>query len=285
MKNFFYCKKRFFFKKISFILIFILYSNFIIAQIYRFDDEKLNAQTKLISQFFKRFNNEENSFGIKYSSNSIYFRSNEGRKEMLNELFDKQDTVLMEELKQNFIKEVTNDSLALFIDFFNSNWVAQVNANFLYKGREEEIILFFKLETSNNASKWILQNIFFKEYFKLFHKENKLKNQKFISPVSHELEFFNLVKIFNDYQNIEYYTSDDYKIDFLSLFLYDIKQQNLKFLGINGKIKFHFFQIKNWYFSISFFNRNTYNSGWLISKLMKMSEKNKKNILNLIYNQ
>ncbi len=260
---------------------FALNFNIIFGQIKEFDEDKLNAQTKLVSQFFKRFNNEENKYNIKYDKNSLLFRSNFGRKKMLKELFDKENFEIKDTLKNEFISFIANDSVPLFIEFFKSNWFAQVNANFLYFGKKEKIILFFKLETKNNASKWILKNIFFKKYYKNFYNSEK-KEKKFISPISHELEFINLIKIFKDYENIEYYTSDNYEIDFLSIFLYDVKKENLKFVNIDNKIKFHFFQMENWYFSLSFFNRKNYNSGWLISDLIKINKKNKNIILNFI---
>jgi len=64
----------------------------------------------------------------------------------------------------------------------------------------------------------------------------------------------------------------------LSLLIYEIKLGNLKFER-SGLLKFHFFQIDGWYFEISYFNRPGYNSGWLISKLYKINQKEKEELI------
>jgi len=53
----------------------------------------------------------------------------------------------------------------------------------------------------------------------------------------------------------------------------------LKFKHIDS-VKFHFLQIPHWYFELSYFNRNTANSGWLISNLKYVSPKEKSQLIN-----
>jgi len=67
-------------------------------------------------------------------------------------------------------------------------------------------------------------------------------------------------------------------VNFLTLFLYEVKKGNLYFKYVK-ELKFHFFQIENWYFEISYFNRLTYNSGWLISDLKKIDLYEKFNLM------
>ncbi|MDV7392224.1 hypothetical protein RZS08_12750, partial [Arthrospira platensis SPKY1] len=59
-----------------------------------------------------------------------------------------------------------------------------------------------------------------------------------------------------------------------SLFFFEIKTGRLKFVNVDS-LKFHIFQIKNWYFEVSWFNRGGTNSGWLISNLMYINENDK----------
>lgn len=93
-----------------------------------------------------------------------------------------------------------------------------------------------------------------------------------------------LTFLFETYQ-IESYTPDDYEPDYLTLFLYEIKSGNMKFETVNG-VKFHFFQIEDWYFEVSQFNRPGFNTGWLMSNLTKVdNEEEKQAILNYIYDQ
>ena len=52
------------------------------------------------------------------------------------------------------------------------------------------------------------------------------------------------------------------------------------------EVKFHFFQVKGWYFEISEFNRSGYNTGWLISNLVKLKNDGEKAILKrYLYNE
>ena len=86
--------------------------------------------------------------------------------------------------------------------------------------------------------------------------------------MSHELDFMNLKKIFDDPDITVAYTNKDFQPDYLSLILYEIKKSNLKFNTVS-QVKFHFFQLENWYFELSEFNRTGNNTGWLISNLIK----------------
>ena len=93
--------------------------------------------------------------------------------------------------------------------------------------------------------------------------------------MSHELDFMNLRKIFNNNKNVEFYAGQNYIPDHLTLFLYEIKLGNLTFESVEN-VKFHFFQVNDWYFEVSEFNRKSYNSGWLISNIFKVPEEEKR---------
>ena len=62
------------------------------------------------------------------------------------------------------------------------------------------------------------------------------------------------------------------------------EQNNLKFITVND-VKFHFFQIDGWYFEVSQFNRPGFNTGWLISNLVKLNPGDKETIEKYIYDQ
>ena len=76
--------------------------------------------------------------------------------------------------------------------------------------------------------------------------------------MSHELDFMNLRKAFADQDSVEQYIAKGFKPDFLTLFLYEIRRGKLKFQHVRD-LKFHFFQIENWYFELSYFNRKGHN--------------------------
>ena len=64
----------------------------------------------------------------------------------------------------------------------------------------------------------------------------------------------------------------------VTLFFYEIKRGNLVFEQVDT-VKFHVFQIKDWYFEVSWFNRSGSNAGWLISNLIYITEKDKKDLI------
>jgi hypothetical protein len=108
---------------------------------------------------------------------------------------------------------------------------------------------------------------------------------RFLHPLSHELDFMNLRKSFNEGDSISQFTVKRFRPDHLSVFLYEIKRGNLKYKTVN-EVKFHFFQIDRWYFEISEFNRSGYNTGWLISNLVKLNSKADKDLLQkYVYNE
>jgi hypothetical protein len=85
----------------------------------------------------------------------------------------------------------------------------------------------------------------------------------------------NLRKAFANTDSASQFTVKRFVPDHLSVFLYEIKKGNLKFKSVE-EVKFHFFQIDGWYFEISDFNRKGYNTGWLISNLIKLNKESEK---------
>jgi len=107
---------------------------------------------------------------------------------------------------------------------------------------------------------------------------------KFLHPMSHELDFMNLIHVFQDKNEVELYTSKEYHPDFLTLFIYEVKNGNLSFKTVQ-QVKFHFFQVPGWYFELTDFNRRSSNSGWLIANLLKINAEEKELMLKFIYHE
>lgn len=254
-------------------------------QVGAFKDEKaLYAETKQVNQFFRRFNNEESVEGNRYYSNDSLFRSPKNRVKYLGILFDHENPGLKKELKEEFIHQVAG-AKPVYLDLHGGEWFAQVNAVFVWKGQDMPVILYLKLQEEKVGSKWVIFKTSFKPFLKLFNKDTSA-NRYFLHPLSHELDFMNLFKVFQDNkEHVEDYTPRDFPTDPLVPFLYEVKSGNLKFRTVNN-VKFHFFQISNWYFELSRFNRSGYNSGWLISSLVKLNSKEEKNtLLQYIYDK
>ncbi|MGK7391469.1 MAG: hypothetical protein ACNS60_14025 [Candidatus Cyclobacteriaceae bacterium M2_1C_046] len=238
------------------------------------DESKFYVQTKQVNQFFRRFNGEESEKGNRYYKNDKQFRNERLRKKYLNMLFDESNTGISNNQKREFISAVTDESPA-FLDFHKDGWVAEVNTKFNHKGKEQNIILFMKLEAENLGYKWIIDKVYFEPLLKQYQTDT---TTKFLHPMSHELYFLNLRKVFEDPSQAVKYTSKDWEPDQLTLFLQEIRNGNLKFKTVSD-LKFHFFQIPGWYFELSEFRRPGYNTGWLISNLMKLNSEEEKELM------
>lgn len=244
------------------------------------DETELYAMTKQIGQFMRRFNYEEDQFGNKLNSNDPKYRSNEMRRKSLPILFDHEKYGKQTELQRYFIEDVTKDD-SNYMTFLGGRWFSEVSATFRYDGMDVNVMLFLAVEKDGLGSKWVLTNVYFSEYKKLFPQGEMTETEKekhFLHPMSHELDFMNIYKAFQDPEVIEYYASKDFQPDYLTLFFYEIKQGKLVFQHVDS-VKFHVFQIKDWYFEISWFDRSGSNSGWLMSNIMYMPEKEKTNLI------
>lgn len=243
------------------------------------DESSLYAQTKQVNQFFRRFNNEEDRFGVRYYPGDNLYRDNEFRNTYLNMIFDQSSSFIDQDIKKEFIEDVTRSGSAKFLEFHGGSWFAELAATFNYYGSKENMLLFLQLENENLGSKWVITNVYFNRFLRLFYKgeESEIPNS-FLHPMSHELDFMNIYKAFRDKNYVEYYASQTYQPDYLSLLFYEIKNGNMSFVNA-GQMKFHFFQIDGWYFELSYFNRPGNNSGWLISKLYKITDSEKEELI------
>ena len=267
--------------KIKLLPLFLLTTMISFGQIQTFtgDESMLYAQTKQVNQFFRRFNGEEDVTGKRlYKTNSKY-RDTKLRRKYLNILFDLSSPLIPDDTKEVFIMEVNNKKKPVFLDFHANSWFAEVSSVFTYKGQDINMILYFKLEQEREGYKWVLSNVHcsvFERYFNHVGATNS--GDHFLHPMSHELDFMNLRKMFKDPKSIGFYLEKDYRPDQMALFLKEFKEGNLKFVS-SSQVKFHFFQIPHWYFEVTYFNRNQNNSGWLISNLVRVNEKEKKEII------
>ena len=283
---------------INFIKIFVLYMRPIITYIiatlilcssavitaqdlngFQTDESMFYSMNKQVGQFVRRFNMEEDEYGKFLLKDDDRYHNNSIRSKVLPTMFDSYNVRTSGNLKSYFIDDVTNFKESVFLNFHDKDWYSEVSATFIADGQEVNIILYMTLEEENLGSKWIISNVYYSYFPHLFPPADTLvKAKHFLHPQSHELDFMNLHKALENPGIIEYYASQEYSPDYLTLFFYQMKMGKLEFKEINS-VKFHFFQIKNWYFELSYFNRNNNNSGWLISNLIYIEEAQKKELI------
>ena len=245
---------------------------------FKMDETELYAMTKQMGQFMRRFNYEEDQFGYQLNPKDPKYRNNEMRRQSLPILFDQEKYGTQTELQRYFIEDVTKGD-STYMTFLGGRWYSEVSTTFKYNGKDVNVMLFLAVEKEGLGSKWVLTNVYFSEFNKLFPTGEMTEKEKhFLHPMSHELDFMNIYKAFQNPEIIEYYASKEFQPDYLTLFFYEIKQGKLVFQHVDS-VKFHVLQIKDWYFEVSWFNRSGLNSGWLMSNVIYMPEKEKSNVI------
>ena len=245
---------------------------------FQMDETELYAMTKQVGQFMRRFNYEEDQFGERLNPKDPKYRSNEMRRKSLPILFDQEKYGTQTDLQRYFIEDVTKGD-STYMTFLGGRWFSEVSCTFRYNGKEAKVMLFLAIEKDGLGSKWVLTNVYFSEFNKLFPQGEIADREKhFLHPMSHELDFMNIYKVFQDPEVVDYYASKEFQPDYLTLFFYEIKQGKLVFQHVDS-VKFHVLQIKDWYFEVSWFNRSGLNSGWLMSNVIYMPEKEKTNLI------
>ncbi|MEQ8472384.1 MAG: hypothetical protein RIC35_14420 [Marinoscillum sp.] len=246
-------------------------------------EEKLIASTKQINQFLHRFNGEEDEKGDRYYPGNKKYRDTGLRKSYLPVLFDLETGYVPEALAKEFMRDVTDKREPKFLDFHDNEWLAEVTTVFNYKGKETSVLLYMKIQKQGQGYEWVIDDVAFDQFKRMFNKDTS-ESKRFIHPMSHELDFMTFRKAFADEPNPEQFTARTFTPDYLTLFLYEIKRGNLKYKTVKN-VKFHFFTIDNWYFELANFNRPGYNTGWLISNLVKLEPNQKQMMKDYIYDK
>lgn len=237
------------------VVFFLFHSSFCYCQEDYFS-LKFKLEVKQLDEFFKRFDTTD----VSSKSNNLNLRTNEIY-HLLN--LSNYKLSISESNFQEFIKEVVKNNIKL--NYIDSNWYAEVNCNVTYHHKNYDMNLTLKMSGDNNKGyKWVICGV----EPKIFQTNKSNDSTKFISPGDNELDFMDLRKVFEDYKNIENYIFFENKIDYLSIFIYAVKNKELTFNHTNFII-YHLLEIKNWIVTVQNYNRKDYNSGWLISNLIK----------------
>jgi hypothetical protein len=276
------------FRSTTLLLLTLLSCNIVAQSLgnFQYDETELYSETKLVNQFFRRFNGEEDKMGERLYENDKDFREYKLRKNYMPMVFNLESSILNDAASEKFTDLVLDKENPVYLDFHGGNWLCELKTIFSYEGKEKELTLFLVLQEEEVGSKWVIDGVYFEPFYKMLHQpDNKSFNDsKFLHPLSHEVGFMNIFRVFEDPDSLEYFADRYFQPDYLSLFFYEIKKGRLKFKTVKEQ-KFHFFQIDGWYFELSYFNRGGYNSGWLISNLMEIDEKNREILLNYIYHE
>jgi hypothetical protein len=233
------------------------------------DESKLYAQSKQVNQFFRRFNGEEDEKGNRYFPGDKQYRNLKLRRKYFGVLFDASNTGISSDLKNAFVRDVLDKAVPAVLDFHQPGWFSELQTTFTFNGKDLPVTLFMELERAQLGSKWVISDVHIPGFDKYFVRDTT-RAGRFLHPLSHELDFMNLRKAFVSNDSLSQFVRKKFEPDYLSLFLYEMGKGNLRFKSVE-EVRFHFFQIDGWYFELSQFNRPGYNTGWLISSLVKLN--------------
>lgn len=241
------------------------------------DEDKLYAQSKQLNQFFRRFNGEEDEKGKRYYAGDKHFQSEKLRRKYLGILFDEENTGVSDELRISFAKDVLAAGQNSILQFHGGDWFAEVQTVFTMQGRDYPVTLFMELERAQLGTKWSIYRVQSDLFEKHFARDTA-RAGRFLHPLSHELEFMNLRKALARSDSVSQFAIKRFVPDHLTLLIYEVSQGNLKFKSVTD-VRFHFFQISGWYFEVANMNRQGYNTGWLISNLVRLHNENDRKAL------
>jgi hypothetical protein len=235
-------------------------------------------EVKQIDEFLERFNYEKGSLIISYVKLN-YPGTIIDRESLVQGLFNRQNKSWIKTDLDSFFQTITDESKPVYLDFYDHDWYAEILCKFKYKGRTVDVVILMKIQqASNGGAKWMIVNA----YSRLFSPESssyklpvKRTGRKFLNPMSHATNFISLSKALNDKPNIlDYLDSNFLQSGSSRAFVRELLNNQLQYQYVK-EIKYHFLQVDGWIFTVNYFNRQSINSGWLINRLDRATDKEK----------
>lgn len=240
-------------------------------------------QVKQIDEFIERFNNDDDAF-IKEHAKDKFLSVELNREMLIKSLLNiAGKNWNINEIK-TFIKQVNDSQNPVRLNFYDPGWCAKVNCIVIWNKKAENVTLTLKVEKyANESSKWVITGVE-AGFLKGQHQKDSVENCALtdlpapvnsttsLNPFSHATSFMNIKHVSQDKLNIANYflkpTSPD--TDELLTFVSEILHNRLEIKNAVS-IKYFFYQVQGWLFEVQQYNRPGKNSGWLISKLTKLS--------------
>ena len=266
---------------IIFVAAIILCSESVCAQPIDFlSNDNFAFKVKQIDEFIERFNNAQSTL-IKDYVREHYSVDSLSRAALIVSLFNQQDTTWDEAKVRAFVADVTRETSrretssaepSSLLNFYDGGWYAELDCIGQYRGKTENFTLVLSLEVlpQGRGAKWVINGVE-ADFLGLGYDTDRSRT---LNPASHDTDFMNLIVALQDTLNFRNYLSARAQPSQLLLFLDELCEGKLVFKRVQ-EITYHFLQIDNWIFKVRDFNRNTANSGWLISELIQVTDAQK----------
>lgn len=240
-----------------------------------------------LSQFFGRFNLTQNIYGEKvnhavqdweerYSVGAKREALKSIKKGMLHALADSAWVSANTDLFQAFINAVQQSEAQL--DYESTAWYSLNYCFFEYRKERIPVQLLMETERFGNGWRWAIADVFAPD---IFPKQDK--GQGYIQPMAHENGFMDLRKAFSKEAALQAYFTSELTYSSKHIFIHLFNQGALKYLNVD-RSEFYFFSIPGWVFRVTYFNRASNASGWLIDFAAPLGECTQEEYMSLIMN-
>ena len=247
------------------------------AQIFdMLNSDLYRGRVKLVSEFMQRFNGEEKNPYIDPNASEI-------EKINLCQLFDSEyilkNRQVVEPKAFQFIDSILQNNVK--IHYNDAEWFAKVKCFGLFKGKEVTFNMYLTVEPrARDMYKWVIADV----DGKIFNLSPSRESDKImLLPNEHESNFMRLNSITSEKDDyITLYSSENLKQDRLTVFNTLVYYG---FLNIDyiSDIEYTFLQVPGYTFTIREFERESTNSGWLVSEWSEISDADKESILQRLY--
>ena len=163
---------------------------------------------------------------------------------------------------KSFINYVVEEKS--MIDFCDDEIYALLPSIIKYKGRDKKVNITLKLEGCPDRVKWVVYSV--EADFLSALADQPIDNKYLIPPNDQDLNFMRVNKALSEKPIRKEYIRKEFNVDQLSVFLHLLDNNEIDFIKVDD-IQMHFLQIAGWSFEVEYLNRNSSNSGWLITSL------------------
>ena len=218
-----------------------------------------------MDQFFERFNGQDVPPEISKNRSDL-------RAALLFSCFEYDTASAHSQKVVDFITDMVNDSVSLIFDKTDWMAIAECEAR-LGKNDTGTVVVRMKVETDTIG--WFLKWSIVSVESPLLYLDPDVRSSVLsLSPVAHELNFQELRKITTAHsKNILNYASQDFVPDMTTVFYQLVMSGRMKLGSVRHLT--YLFVADGWKFTVEFYERETTNSGWLISSITKIDNDNK----------
>lgn len=167
------------------------------------------------------------------------------------------------------------------IDYSDSLWMALAHCVGKLDGKDIKFDMYLTVQHRKKSMyKWVISKV----DGGIFNVTPKnLNDGIMLYPDDHETNFMSLRRMTTEQpSNIINFIGKGFEYDKMSVFNYLVYSNKLKISHVE-KLEFIFTQIPGYIFNVAYFNRQNYNTGWLISKFHKASDQEKDSLLQSLH--